>query len=82
MNLYIEIINNNVAYDYGFEYPEVFSRAFKKHYGITPIESRKLNLNIDKENKARVVERDLFNYGGGIAVKGNFIKAKEIELMA
>lgn len=71
----------DIAYEYGFEYPEVFSRAFKKQYGITPIECRKLDYNEVVKNRIRVVERDLVNYGGGITIKGEFIKANPIEII-
>ena len=32
-----------IAYDLGFEYPQYFSKMFKKNTGMTPVEYRKLN---------------------------------------
>lgn len=34
---------NEIAYELGFKYPQHFSRLFKQHAGITPLEFRRLN---------------------------------------
>lgn len=34
---------SEIAYDLGFEYPQYFSKMFKKHTGMTPASYRKLN---------------------------------------
>lgn len=34
---------NEIAYELGFEYPQYFSKMFKKNSGMTPVEYRKLN---------------------------------------
>jgi AraC-like DNA-binding protein len=34
---------SNIAYDLGFEYPQHFSKMFKKKTGMSPSEYRKLN---------------------------------------
>jgi len=43
-----KLLNSNapvseIAYDLGFEYPQYFSKLFKKKTGMTPAESRSLN---------------------------------------
>ena len=34
---------NEIAYELGFEYPQYFSRLFKKRVGLSPTELRSLN---------------------------------------
>lgn len=34
---------SEIAYDLGFEYPQYFSKMFKKKTGMTPLEYRNLN---------------------------------------
>lgn len=60
----------NIAYDFGFEYPEVFSRAFKKQFGISPSNCRDKKINLNLVEKANVVERDIINYKGVLTLKG------------
>jgi AraC family transcriptional regulator len=62
----------DIAYDFGFEYPEVFSRAFKKQFGISPNSCRAARPELDLVMKAVVVERDIVNYQGSLALKGTF----------
>jgi AraC family transcriptional regulator len=57
------------ALDFGFEYPEVFSRSFKKQFGVSPSEYRNEALAIQKVPKAFVVERDIMNIKGAFTVK-------------
>lgn len=71
----------DIAYTYGFEYPEVFSRAYKKYYGMAPIDNRKNKFKHYPNEKAQIVERDLLNYGGGITVKGEFIHSEPIHII-
>lgn len=62
----------DIAFDLGFEYPEVFSRAFKKQFGIPPstCKNRKINTNLVK--KATVIEKDIINYKGVLTLKGTY----------
>lgn len=71
----------DIAYDYGFEYPEVFSRAYKKYYGMSPSSSRKIGMKVTSQDKAKVVERNLHNYGGGITVKGEFVNCQATQII-
>jgi AraC family transcriptional regulator len=59
----------SVAFKYGFEYTEVFSRAFKKQFGISPSEYKKDNIKIHKIPKAFIVERNVTNVKGTLAIK-------------
>lgn len=62
-----------IAMDLGFEYPEVFSRAFKKQFGVSPANIRKQKNEIYGIKKATIVERDIINYRGTLALKGNSV---------
>lgn len=61
----------DTAYDFSFEYPEVFSRAFKRQFGVAPS-----NHNIIDTNKmvkrAIVVKKDITNYKGALTLKGSY----------
>lgn len=54
----------DIAMDLGFDYPEVFSRAFKKHFGLSPAYFRHSQLSLKGIQKAKIIERDIINYGG------------------
>lgn len=80
-----QLINSNqsiieIAFKFGFKYPEVFSRTFKKQFGISPKEFRSSRIRINKVNKAEVVPRNLINYKGRIILKPEYIKMKQIDL--
>lgn len=62
-----------VALDYGFEYPEVFSRAFKKQFGISPSLYKNGSYTIEEITKAEVVERNISNIKGTFTIKENYI---------
>lgn len=73
----------SIALDYGFEYPEVFSRAFKKQFGISPTKYRVQKETINFDNiieKAIIVERNIINYQGKITLKGEYIYLEDILL--
>jgi AraC family transcriptional regulator len=69
-----------IAYDYGFESPEVFSRAFKKQFGISPNFFRQTQPQIEPVQKVNVVERDIINYQGQLALKGSGVYLDGFEL--
>ena len=58
-----------IALDSGFEYPEVFSRDFKKQFGISPTQFRQQKLPAKNIEKAVVVERDIINYRGNPGIE-------------
>ena len=60
----------DISLEMGFEYPEVFSRSFKNHLGISPAEYRRQDAAITPTPKASIVERDIINYRGTLALKG------------
>lgn len=73
----------SIALDYGFEYPEVFSRAFKKQFGISPTKYRAQRETPDINNiteKAIIVERNIINYQGKVTLKGEYIYLEDIFL--
>ena len=61
----------DIAMDLGFDYPEVFSRAFKSQLGLSPAAYRKQPDSRILTPKASVVERDIINYRGTLALKGD-----------
>ncbi len=71
----------HIAYDFGFEYPEVFSRAFKKQFGISPSVFRRTNINIKFVEKAKIVKRDIANYKGKVSLKGTGIYLDDLYLV-
>jgi AraC-like DNA-binding protein len=71
----------DIAYDFGFEYPEAFSRAFKKQFGVSPNGCRNENPDINLVSKAVVVERDIINYQGSLTLKGTFEYLKELHTL-
>lgn len=60
----------DIALELGFEYAEVFSRAFKSQLGVSPMEYRRRYTAITMTPKASIVERDIVNYRGTLALKG------------
>jgi len=70
----------DVAYDFGLEYPEVFSRAFKKQFGVPPSVCKREKIDIHAVEKASVVERDIINYKGMLALSGTDIYLNELHL--
>lgn len=79
------IIENEVsvidcAMEFGFEYPEVFSRAFKKQFGISPSKCKNAEINKGLINKVSMVERDIINYRGTLTLKGSCIYLEKLNL--
>lgn len=70
----------DAAYEFGFDYPEVFSRAFKKQFGISPSAYKYDRVKVDPVNKASIVERDIVSYKGSLTLKGTFTYLDEIYL--
>lgn len=60
----------DIALELGFEYPEVFSRAFKAQLGVSPAEYRRHRPAVALTPKASIVERDIVNYHGTLALRG------------
>lgn len=70
----------DIAFETGFEYPETFSRAFKKQFGVSPAVCRSEGLTISGVKKACIIERDIANYQGQLAVKANCVYLESIDL--
>lgn len=70
----------DIAYAFGFEYPEVFSRAFKKQFGVSPNLCRTEKPQLDLVKKAAAVERQIVSYQGSLTLKGNFEYLEELHL--
>lgn len=70
----------DIAMDYGFKYPEVFSRAFKKQFGISPQECRRKMITVKTVEKASIIPRNIISYSGGLAIKASYIHLEKILL--
>ncbi len=70
----------DIALDLGFEYPEVFSRAFKKQFGVSPAYFRESSPLVEVVPRACIVERDIINYQGTLALKGKCLLLDELTL--
>lgn len=68
----------NIAMDFGFDYPEVFSRAFKKQFGISPKEYRKSENEIIIPDKAEAITRNIVNCNGGLTLKSEYTYLDEL----
>lgn len=69
-----------VAMDYGYKSPEVFSRAFKKQFGISPSAFRNSDSIVPMVAKANVVIRDILNHKGSFALKNSILYLEETEI--
>jgi len=63
----------DIAYDLGFLYPEVFSRAFKKQFGVSPTSYRSGDVSVHDTPKAFIAERDIGNFGGVLTLKESYV---------
>ena len=70
----------DIALDYGFQYPEVFSRAFKKQFGVSPESYRRERPVLTPVTKAKIVERNIVNHQDGLSLKGEGVYLAETML--
>jgi AraC family transcriptional regulator len=70
----------DIAFNFGFKSPEVFSRAFKKQFGVSPYFFRKNRPCLESVQKAALVERDIINFQGQLALKGRPVYLDAFEL--
>lgn len=70
----------DVAFDLGFEYPEVFSRDFKKWFGVSPAAYRNGQYETAPMPKAFIVDRDIMNFQGVLALKETYTYLHEQKL--
>lgn len=60
----------DIALEYGFTYPEVYSRAFKKQFGLPPHACHQSRPTTGVVSRAQIVERTLAHHQGRIALTG------------
>ncbi|MFC1819755.1 GyrI-like domain-containing protein [Thermodesulfobacteriota bacterium] len=63
----------DIAFDYQFETPESFSRAFKKMYGITPGQYRKKRSHLGFLHQTKIDETILRRLNGGMTMEPKII---------
>ena len=59
--LYSSETVNNIAFNVGYETPSSFTKAFKKRYGISPMESRKNNSAIPNSEQIKIKSNAMEN---------------------
>ena len=59
----------DIAFECGYNSHEVFSRGFRRNYGITPRAFRKNPINIERFTKLDLVERNLLNHRTNLLVE-------------
>lgn len=72
-----------VAIEHGFEYAEVFSRAFKRQFGMSPKDYRQLHNACDhpaRLEKAIPMFRPLINHKGGLTISPKIRHHAEISV--
>jgi AraC family transcriptional regulator len=60
----------DAAMEFGFEYPEVFSRAFKKQFGVSPSKFSTKNIEYKMVDRIHLVDRNIINVKGKLSLKG------------
>lgn len=70
----------DIAMNMGFEYPEVFSRAFKKQFGMSPRTYRAHKPAIVGVRKADIVPREILNCMGNVTLKADYTFLESMEL--
>lgn len=70
----------NIAMEYGFKYPEVFSRAFKRQFGISPQKCRKDNIKVNTIEKANIINREFVSCPMGLSLKVDYVYLETIRL--
>lgn len=71
----------DTALELGFEYPEVFSRAFKRQFGISPNHYREGSYLLSVTPKASIIERNIINYKGVLSLQGECLFIDEFEIV-
>lgn len=68
-----------IAFSYGYNSHEAFSRAFKEYFNVTPSHVRKYKIKIDLLDKIVIVERKFKNYKNSILPVFKIIQRDRIE---
>lgn len=62
----------NTAYSYNFAYPESYSRAFKKIFGLSPKKYQSEGGSVTPYDIGKVITRDLVNFKGEIFIRNEY----------
>lgn len=63
----------DVALKYGYAYPEVYARAFKKYFGVTPGAYKKGHYHLKGQSIAEVITRDVIHLKGNVTLRSDYV---------
>ena len=66
----------DLSYKYGYDTPEAFSKAFRKHHGMTPREARKGDRKLQSYNRLSIQ----VNLKGVLPMKYRIVEREEIKI--
>lgn len=71
----------DIAFQYGFNSHEQFTRSFERTFHITPSRYRKENISVSLLERMDIVERDFRNEKKDIIVNYSYLEQEEIKLL-
>lgn len=71
----------DIALDHGFQTHETFTRAFKRMYGMTPVEYRRREIRTPPYPQANVIRRMYNPYLGGIRMNHRMVSKPAFKLI-
>lgn len=82
----LDIKNSDVkvidaAFDYGYQSPEAFSRAFSKHFGFSPIEVKNNQNRLIPYPKPALTLTDLNHIHEGVSMEPEIIEKEEMKFV-
>lgn len=71
----------DAAYEYGYQSPEAFSRAFSKHFGFSPIEVKNNQTRLIPYPKPALTLTDLNHIHEGVSMEPEIIEKEEMKFV-
>lgn len=70
----------STAYNFGFSYPESYTRAFKQVLGLSPKKYQLSKHKIDSLSVGKIITRDLVNFKGQLLIKCTYEYHEDITM--